>query len=552
MSAFDPTLTGTEAHDLADRRWTELKTNRAQHERMWLDLARVFRPYLGGFGLSDPGGRMIELPTSSAPIYAADSFAATLYGTMTNPANRWFGFQTNDDDVNADPVAKGWLDEVTSRVLASFGPAVSPYYSTAMQVFGSLAVLGNAAEYDELVPEDQRIMDVSVSLGEIVVDIDAHGQVVEIVRRFMLTAAAALRLFRNRLPPKLVDMAQKGGTEKYAFYHHVIPNDQWWPGARRLGPRGKAWLSRYTCEEGRSLLREAGYDEMPFHFARWHVDTGQTYGLGPGFIALSSAKMHGRMDDAVVRRAQFAADPTLLAPDRDVMPLSGQIRPGKVVYGGLDMQGRRMIAPLELSGATGLTLQDREAKLAEVKDALHFTLTQLVGRTGMTATEVATLNEERTRLWAPHQGRVQIEYLAAKIARRFSMLWRAGQFPPPPPQMEGLPLEAKYESAAEAAQRSSEGTAVMRLIEDLTPMIPIKPRIADRLDDDGLVETLFAARGAPGRVLRSREAADALQAQRQKMEEAAMAMQALQAGAGAAKDLAGAEAAMAGQGGVPA
>lgn len=551
MSALDPalgqTLAGSEAHDLADRRWNELKTARAQHEVLWRDIARIFRPYLGGFGLDDPAGRTIEKPLSSAPIYAADSFAATLFGTMTNPSNRWFGFRSNDEDKNADPVNKRWMDVVTNRVLASFGPSVSPYYATATQVFGSLAVLGNAAEYDELVAEEQKIMDVSVSLAEIVVDIDAWGRVVEVVRRFMLTPGAAARLFRGRLPQSLLEKVEKGSTDRFVFFHHVLKNDDWMPG-RRLGPRGKAWLSRYTSEEGKALLREAGYDEMPFHVPRWHVDTGQIYGLGPGFVALSSARIHGFMDDAVVRRAHMAADPALLAPDRDSIALNGLIRPGKVVYGGVDMQGRQMVRPLELSGAVGLTLQDRQEKLQEVKDAFHFTLTQLVGRTGMTATEVATINEERTRLWAPHQGRVQTEYLAPKIERRFSMLWRAGQLPPPPEGLAGAALEVRYESAAEAAQKSSEGTAAMRLIEDLAPLIQIKPRLADRLDEDGLIEVLAAARGAPGRVMRSRDEADAIAQARQQQEQAMMAMQAMQAGAGAMKDMAGAEAALSGAG----
>lgn len=549
MSAmeFDATLSGTEAYDLAARRWTELKTERAQHEALWRDIARIFRPYLGGFGLDDPAGRTIEKPLSSAPVYAADSFAATLYGTMTNPANRWFGFQSDDDALNAEPEAKQWMDVVTSRVLASFGPAVSPYYSTAMQVFGSLAVLGNAAEYDELVAEEQKIMDVSVSLAEIVVDIDAWGRVVEVVRRFMLTAGAAMRLFKGRVPQKLHEAAEKTPAHRFVFYHHVLKNDDWMPG-RKIGARGRKWMSRYVSEEGRALLREAGYDEMPFHVPRWHVDTGQTYGLGPGFVALSSARIHGRMDDAVVRRAQMAADPALLAPDRDTLMLNAQIRPGKVVYGGVDMQGRQMLRPLELTGAVGLTLQDRQEKLQEVKDAFHFTLTQLTGRTGMTATEVATINEERTRLWAPHQGRVQAEYLAPKIERRFSILWRAGQLPPPPPVLAGRSLEVRYESAAEAAQKSSEGTAAMRLIEDLTPLMGVDPRVADRLDTDGLVEVLAAARGAPGRMLRSRDAADAIATARQQQQQAMMAMEAMKTGAGAVKDMAGAEAALANQG----
>ena len=540
-----PQLTGTEAFDLAARRWDELKTGRAQHEALWRDIARIFRPHLGGFGLDDPAGRIIERPSSSAPIYAADSFAATLYGTMTNPANRWFGFQSDDDDANADPEAKRWFDAVTRRTLTSFGPSVSPYYSTAMQVFGSLAVLGNAAEYDELVREEQKIMDVSVSLAEIVVDIDAWGGVVEVVRRFMLTAPAAVRLFKGQVPAKLIEAAEKRPTEKFAFYHHVLKNSDWLP-FFRLGTKGRKWLSRYVCEVERAQLREAGYDEIPVHVPGWHVDTSQPYGLGPGFVALSSAGIHNRMDDAVVRRAQMAADPTLLAPDRDTLTLNGQIRPGRVVYGGVDMQGRQLLRPLELTGAVGLTLQDRQEKLQEVKDAFHFTLTQLVGRTGMTATEVATINEERTRLWAPHQGRVQAEYLAPKIERRFSMLWRAGQLPPPPPSLAGRALEVRYESAAEAAQKSSEGTAAMRLIEDLAPLMQIDPRVSDRLDTDGLIEVLAAARGAPGRMLRSREEADALAQARAQQQQAAMAMEAMQAGAGAIKDLAGAGAAMAG------
>lgn len=546
------TLTGSEAFDQAERRWNDLKTARARHEALWRDLARIFRPHLGGFGMDDPAGRDIPPPLSSAPIYAADSFAATMYGTMTNPGNRWFGFQTDDEDLNAVPENRRWMDIVTSRVLTSFGPAVSPYYSTARQVFGSLAVLGNAAEYDELLADEQKIMDVSVSLAEIVVDIDAFGRVVEVVRRFMLTPGAAARLFRGRVPAPLLERAEKGSTDRFVFYHHVLRNDDWMPG-RRLGARGKAWLSRYSTEVERAQLREAGYDEMPFHFPRWDVDTGQTYGLGPGYVALSSARIHGRMDDAVVRRAQMAADPTLLAPDRDAMTLNGVIRPGRIVYGGVDMQGRQMLRPLELSGAVGLTLQDREAKLQEVKDAFHFTLTQLVGRTGMTATEVATINEERLRLWAPHQGRVQAEYLAPKIERRFSMLWRAGQLPPPPEGLAGAALEVKYESAAEASQKAGQGTAAMRLLEDLAPLMQIDPRVADRLDTDGLIEVLAAARGAPGRMLRSREEAAALAEARQQQQNAMMAMQAMQAGAGAMKDMAGAEAAMAGAGqGAPA
>ena len=544
MSLISPIMEQSEAFTEAERRWTELKSARSQHEQMWGDIARLMRPQRGGFGSDNAADRQLEKPLSSGPIMAQSNFAAGLYGTLTNPANRWFGFRTNDADLNAWKPAKMWMDVVTDRVLASFMPQTSPFYSAASQLFGDLASFGNAVQYDELVTAEKKIMDVTISLSEIVADIDAYGRVCEIVRRFRLKPAAALRMFKGELmPAKLIDLAEKGDQSQIVFYHHVKLNEDFRGGF--LGPKGKRWLSRHTCEVERSLIRVKGYDEMPFFMARWDVDTGHTYGVGPGFIALASARVHNRMEDASLRRAQREADPTLLAPDRQDWPLNGRVKTGAVVYGGLNMQGQQMLRPLELGGGFSLTLQEKQQKMEEIKDAFHYSLMSLAGRTGMTATEVMAISEERQRLFAPHSGRVQEEYLAPKIERRFSLLWRAGQLPPPPKEMQNMALDIEYLSAAAAAQRSVEGNAVIRMLSDLGPLMQIKPRIADRIDEDGLLEVLADARGAPARMFRSREEADQIAQQRQQAQQAAQTMQMAQAGTGMMKDLAGAQAQMA-------
>lgn len=522
-------------------RWGDLKGERTHHERMWEDIARLIRPQRGGFTQTNHTDRIIEKPLSSAPIHAQSNFAAGLYGTLTNPANRWFGFRTNDSDLNSDQECRLWLDHVTDRVLASFLPGVSPFYTSATQVFSDLASFGNAAQYDEVVLDEKKILDITISLAEIVADVDGFGRVCEVVRKFRLKPRAAVMMFKGAaLPPKLIELAEKGDQGMITFYHRVMPNLTFTKG--KIGVAGKRWLSRYTCEVERSLIRVAGYDEMPFYLPRWEVDTGEVYGTGPGYMALPSARVLHRMDDTTVRAAQRAADPTILAPERGTWPLNGQIRPGKVVYGGVDPRGNPLIRPLDVTGGMNLTLQEKQAKLEEIRDAFHYTLMNLAGRTGMTATEVMAITEERQRLWAPHQGRVQEEYLAPKISRRFSMLWRAGQIKPPPKQMEGRALEVQYQSAAAAAQRSVEGNAALRVLQDLSPLMQMEPRIAERLDVDGLVEVLADARGAPARMFRSREDADALAQARQQQEQAAMAMQAAQAGAGAMKDVAAAQA----------
>lgn len=535
----------SEAAKSAIQRWSEMKTDRAAHEQMWEDIARLMRPQRQGFMQDGSTARSDEKPLSSAPIHAHSNFAAGLFGTLTNPTNKWFGFRTDDEEVNNWHPMRLWLDVAGRRVLNSFLPAASTFYTAANQVFSDLAAFGNGAQYDEVDLAEKKILDITLSLAEVCFDIDGWGQVCEVVRKFPLKPIAAVRMFRGKgqLPAKVVEMAEKGSQDVIWFYQHVLRNDEFTPGS--LGPRGKRWLSRWACETDCTLVREAGYEEMPFYAPRWEVDSGQIYGVGPGFVALASARAHHQMEAAVIRAAQRAADPTILAPDRQDFPLNGRIRPGAVVYGAVDPQGRALLRPLEMAGGINLTLQERQAKIEEMRDAFHYTLLQLAGRTGMTATEVMAITEERQRLWAPHQGRVQEEFLQRKIGRRFGQLWRAGQLPPPPEGLpEGLALSITYESAAAAAQKSVEGNAALRVIQDIAPLVQIKPRLADRIDEDGLLETLIEARGAPARMIRSREDADKLAEQRQQAQSLMAGMQMAREGAGAVKDLAAAQGAM--------
>lgn len=550
LAAFEDGKTRAE-RDIA--RWGELKTARSQHERMWEEIARLIRPQRGGFGQTDPAGRILEKPLSSAPIHANSNFAAGLYGTLTNPANRWCGLASSDPEANKNHENRLWLDRVSDIVLNSFQPSISTFYTAAHQVYGDIAAFGNAAQYDEILMDERKILDVTVSLAEIVFEIDAFGRVTEVVRRFMLTPEQALGMFRqpdDQVPEKLRTLATKGDRSRIAFYHRVGRNDAFRKG--RLGPDGKRWYSRYSTECDCTLIRVKGYDEMPFFAPRWDVDTGHSYGTGPAYAAIASARLHNRMTDSTLRAAQRAADPTIMAPDRGDWPLNGKILPGQVVYGAMNLQGKPMLQPLDVAGRLQLTLEERQEVMQEIRDAFHYTLMNLAGRTGMTATEVMAITEERQRLWAPHQGRLQEEYLAPKVGRRFALLWKAGQIPPPPEGLKGTELQVVYKSAAAAAQRSVEGNAVLRILQDITPLAQLSPdaaqRLADRLDPDGALEVLIEARGAPAALIRSREEADARTAARQQQQQQAQTMAAMQAGTGMLKDVAGATAQLAPQG----
>lgn len=526
--------------EAAMRRWEELKSVRSLHEQDWEDIARLIRPQRGGFASDVPKDRTLEKPLNSEPIMAQSSFAAGIYSSITNPANRWMGLETPDKDLNSWKPMADWNDRVTRITLNSFSPSVSGFYSSTFQAYSDIAAFGQAAGYDEMDTGKRRFIDVTLSLAQVVVDIDAHGRVVEMVRRFTLKPAAAVREYgQDNVPAKLLEKAQANSTDDITFYQHVLPNDDFMP--KRLGPKGKRWLSHTACEMEKTLIRVKGYDEMPTYFPRWDVDSGMTYGSGPGFISLASARAVQQMDMATLRAAQFAANPTKLAPDRQTIPLNGVIRPGSTLYGAINMQGQQLVRNMEANTSIGLTIEEKRAKIEAVKEAFHYSIMSLSGRTGITSEESLIMEEARLRDWAPHADRIMEEYGARKVERRFKMLLRAGQIPPPPAEAEGQPLQVRYQSAAAMAMQAREGQAIRQFMRDMTPLVELNPRFGDRIDPDELTEALHdASPSLPASILRSRDDADQIADGRAQQQQQAQAMEMAQQGGGIVKDLAAA------------
>lgn len=528
----------------ARRRWDELKTHRSHFEDDWEDMARLIRPQRGGFNLTTSTVRDMVKPLSSDAVIAHGNFSAGIYAGITNPATRWGGLATPDEDLNRWPPLADWLDRTATKIHRSFSPSMSSFYSQTYQAYADLAVFGNAAGYDELDTTTRRFRDVTISLAQVVVDIDDGGFVNEVVRRYHLTPRQAVQAFKGKVPPRVAELAEKGATEKHAYFRHVIRNIDFTPG--RFGAAGKRWLSITACEVDDTLISVKGYDEMPFYYPRWDVDSDMTYGTGPGFVALPAARKLDLMEQATMRASQRAADPTKLAPDRDAVPLYGHFRPGGIVYGAVDMRGTPLVRSEDFNGNIGLTMEEKRAASEAIREAFYYSVMTLSGRTGISDDENRVIEEARLRNWAPHADRVMEEYAARKFERRFRLLWRAGQIDPVPEGLPpGIPLQVRYTSAAAMALRASEAQAARTYVADLMALSQVKPEVLDRLSADDYAEMLHeASTTIPQRLLVPREQAQQVRQQRQQAEQMAQGMAMAKEGGQAARDLAQAGAAM--------
>ena len=79
--------------------------------------------------------------------------------------------------------------------------------------------------------------------------------------------------------------------QNFKVNHIITPNDR--VNSEVFGPKGMPYGSIYFEEQGDpdKILRERGYESVPFIAPRWDVVATDTYGNSPGMEALGDVKM---------------------------------------------------------------------------------------------------------------------------------------------------------------------------------------------------------------------------------------------------------------------
>ena len=518
--------------------WSKLKGERAEFERTWQEIADVVRPLRAEFtSIRQPGERRNQRIFDATPLMAADSFAGGIYGMMTNPAIRWFALRLADDELNDYDPVRDWLYDVETKILHSFGPQVSRFYSVLPSMYADLACFGTAVFYSEEIPGQGRINDNVRPLSECVIAESAYGEVDTVYRRFALTGKQAIEMFGEGLSERTARVAEKDPFCLIHFIHCVYPNGAY--KADKLDAAARPFVSTYIEEDTRHKVAEGGYYELPYHVPRWAQAAGEVYGRGIGEQILPDVKMLNRMDETAIKAAQKIADPPLAAADEGVIK-AARTYPGGITYGAIDHNGQQLLRPLMTGGNVGLTFEMMEQRRNAVKEGFYFSLMQMIGSPNMTATEWMGRQEEKLRLLGPNLGRIQSEFLSPLIKRRFGLLDRANMLPPPPEEIQGSTMTIEYVSPLARAQMAGEAQAVQRLYQSLGQLAQIDPSVLDNLDHDEAVQILGRGWAVPAKIMRGADKVKEMRAEREQMQAMQQGLSLGAQGADVAQKIAGA------------
>lgn len=475
--------------------------------------------------------RTQEIYDSTAAT-ALDRFPAILDSLLTPVNQTWHRLRASDPELNKDHEVKLWFEQL-NRALFEYRYAASANFAGQnQQVYRSLGAYGTGCLFIDAMADQYGLRYKNVHLSQLYFAENHQGIVDKVLRYFSMTARQAVQKWgKEKMPSAIVQAMEKTPERIFWFIHCVKPNADY--KHTRLDYRGMKWSSFYVSVEGKKLMDEGGYTTFPYAISRYMQANNEVYGRSPAMSVLPAMKTLNEEKKAVLKQGHRALDPIILAADDGVADAFSW-KPGTVVSGGVDAQGRPLLQTLQTGSiVAGKELMDDERMV--IKDAFLTTVFQLLTESPqMTATEVMERTREKGILLAPI-GRQNSEYLGPMIDREIDVLSRQGLLAPMPDILREAKgsYKIEYDSPISRSQRAEEVAGVMRSIESSMNVAAATqdPSKLDYYNFDVIIPAVSEIQGVPASWMNSKKDIEAIRAGRAQQAQQAALVQAAPAAA---------------------
>ena len=513
-----------------------MRRDRSNFDPIYTELRELCRPDSAPFhsSVTDlPGEGSRRIYDGTAP-WAAEMLASGLHSYLSNPVDRWATLAVAGRPANTLPFrAKAWLDEVSELIYAYYAIPQAGLNTSLHETYLDLATYGTGALY-HLWDNELRIPRFrSYPLGSIWIEESAGGDIVR-VQRLVKWKVSQVRQEFGGLPVKLSKFKDE---DQVSVLHDVKLNPDYDASSRV--PAKKRWTDRYVCIDTTETLESSGLDRLPYLVPRWTKLCGERYGRGPAMSVLPEIRMVNTMSKTMIRAAQKMVDPPLMVEDDGYM-LPIRSTPGSLIR---RRAGAEPILPLPTAQRIDVGVEMIEQRREMIRRGFYIDwIVRGQKKERQTAFEVQDERSQMLSLMAPIVGRLQSELLGPQIRLTYFYLVREGLVKPPPPEIEGLPLEIVYVSPAAKAQSTARGQGMLNYVQQLAQLLPIMPSLGDSINETEFNAELQDQLDVPRRVLSSPEEIEEKRQAREQQQQMAQMAQLGPAMAKSAKDLASARA----------
>src|SRR3990167_423711 len=495
------------------KRANALKLEGSTWTATWKDLSTYVYPTKGFFYQATPNqGSKIDHKTliDEEASLAVDTFSSGMTSGFTSPSRPWFELFLDDPYLMEFAPVKYWLDDVRNIMLDIFQR--SNTYTVLTSMYKELAIFSTACTYIE---EDfKNVIHLRpYTAGEYYLGCDQKGRVNAFYRRFWMTAGQMVKEFgRENVSPKVQAQYQLNTPDAWNIVNHLIEeNDDRIPflkDYRNMPYRSAYWEDGIQDDD---FLRIGGYEEFPLLTPRWDTTTtSDAYGKGgPGWKALGSVKELQKK----VKNLLIALDKKTNPPLQADASVIGEVNtlPGGITRfsAQLPNAGVRPTYQVDLDIANlDLSIEKTKAKIRKFFFSDLFLMMIEAERQGrqVTATEVMEKQSEKLSILGPLLERWQRDdFIKALIERTFNIGMRAGVFPEPPAELQGIELKIRYTSILAQAQRITGINAIDQWVGSVLAVAEANPNIIDNINFDALAKEKAEMLGVPAKIINSPE-----------------------------------------------
>lgn len=533
-----------------------LKTERSTWSTLWQDIADYVMPRKSQITTTKTEGvegftdDLYDLTACRANM----TLAAGQLNYVTPASERWFAFECPEElREQAGEDGARWFQACTDIAFREI--ARSNFYLEVHECFLDRGAFGTSILYLEPGTK-QALQFCNHEVGTYAVAENAEGVVDTVFREWEMTARQAVQRFGlenvGETIQKCYALAKETPAkldEKFSFIHAVMPRADNMRAPGKQDPENKPIASVYVAVKDCVVVKNSGYDEMPYFVTRFLKWGKSPYGYSPSIEALPTVRQVNFIERQMDALAELAAFPRILIPEGlegDVDLRSG----GVTTYDPNNANGAK---PEEwgTQGRYDIGLQRVEAKQKAIEEAYHVTLFRMFSerQKQMTAREVIERVQEKLVQFSPTFARMTTELLNPLLERVFALLFRAGKFPDPPESVlvvtaEGvdLPLpQVSYTSKIALAIKALETQSFMQFVEVVAPLVQVDPTVLDAVHTDRAIKGLARNLGLPVEWIRTEEEVAAVRQQRAEAQAAQAQAEQAKLLAGAAKDASAAD-----------
>ncbi len=485
-------------------RYDALHSVRRTVEEHWQLIERFVVPGRGKFFQDERSEheltwRRRELYDSTAPM-ACQSLAASIHGSLTSPATKWFDLRFRNPLARDQQEAKEWLEDCSDRMFKALQD--SNFNLEASEAYLDLTSFGTTVLIEEPINEAvyEGIEFQTALIRSCFFEMNFDRSVRNFYRRLELTASQMIDKWGYEGVPERIrqQYAQAGEVDrKYTIIFCIYQRDENLRNNTQtlLAPDQRPYGWMYVMHDDATQIgNEGGYYEQPAFVTRWRMMSGSAWGYSPAMLALPDILSLNEMVRLILRAGEKVIDPPTITSERGLL---GDL---DLEPGGLSVvRDVEQIRPYESGARFDVSELQKENLQRSIRQVFHVDQLELKESPAMTATEVRVRYELMQRLLGPTLGRLQNDFLDPLIMRTFSIMLRGGALAPPPDSArdeQGI-LDIEYTGPLAKAQKMAEVEGMERWVGSIVALAEVFPDLRDLVDADDYGRNLAEVLGVP-------------------------------------------------------